>query len=139
MEKEAVSKIYKKDTVFFPVLFTFQHIMSFEQEVTTILEGRVPKAGENGASTIALAKVEVSKLLEVSKTSLLVLCQNIEQASTRDALARAFRQLNSCTRILTSVDPLGAHDELVRGELIALQVSARLKTSLTTSVSVALT
>ena len=41
---------------------------------------------------------------------------------------------------VTSVDPLGAHDELVRAALIALQVSERLKTTLTatSSVSVAL-
>ena len=107
-----------------------------EQEVTTILEGRVPDTSENGASIIALARVEVSKFLEVSKTSLLTLCQNIERASTRDALAGAFRQLNSCTRIFTSVDPLGAHNELVREALIALRVSERLKTALTTTSSV---
>ena len=110
--------------------------MSLEQEVTTILEGRVPDTSEDGASIIALARVEVSKFLEVSKTSLLTLCQNIERASTRDALAGAFRQLNSCTRIFTSVDPLGAHNELVREALIALRVSERLKTTLTTTSSV---
>ena len=43
--------------------------MSFEQEVTTILEGRVPEASETGPSIIALARIEVSKFLEVSKTS----------------------------------------------------------------------
>ena len=110
--------------------------MSLEQEVTTILEGRVPDTSEDGASIIALARVEVSKFLEVSKTSLLTLCQNIERASTRDALAGAFRQLNSCTRIFTSVDPLGAHNELVCEALIALRVSERLKTTLTTTSSV---
>ena len=40
--------------------------MSLEQEVTTILEGRVPDTSENGASIIALARVEVSKFLEIS-------------------------------------------------------------------------
>ena len=56
--------------------------MSFEQEVTTILEGTVLKACDSGASNIALAKVEVSKLLEVSNSSMLALCQDVEQAST---------------------------------------------------------
>ena len=110
--------------------------MALAQEVTTILEGRVPDTDESGASIIALARVEVGKFLEVSKTSLRTLCQNIEHASTRDALAGAFRQLNSCTRIFTSVNPLGAHDELVREALIALQVSERLKNTLTTTSSV---
>ena len=73
--------------------------MSFEQEVSTILEGLVPEASENGAANIALVKVEVSKLLEVSNSSMLALCQDIEQASTKDALAIAFRQLNNSTRI----------------------------------------
>ena len=110
--------------------------MALEQEVTTILEGRVPDTSENGGSIIAQARVEVCKFLEVSRTSLLTLCQNIECASTKDALAGAFRQLNSCTRIFTSVDPLGAHSELVREALIALQVSERLKATLSTTSSV---
>ena len=106
--------------------------MSVEQDVSRILKGTVPKASECGTENVALAKVEVSKLLEVSDSSMLALCQDIEQASTKEALRTAFRQLNNITRILLKADPLGAHNDLVRDALVSLLVSERLETLLTT-------
>ena len=95
--------------------------------VTTKLEGTVTEVSDNGTASIALAKVEVSKLFEVSNSSMLALCQDVEQASTKEAIASAFHQPNKFTTILTTVDPLGTH-ELVREALVALQVSESFET-----------
>ena len=51
--------------------------MSVEQDVSSILEGTVPEASESGAENVALALVEVSRLIEVSDSSMLALCQEI--------------------------------------------------------------
>ena len=79
-------------------------------------------------------------MLEVSHFSMLAFGQDIEQASTKEALRSAIRFLNSITRILIKADPLGAHNDLVRDALLSLQVSGRLEALLTTiaPVSVAL-
>ena len=96
-----------------------------------MLEETVTEGSDSGTASIALAKVKVSKLFEVSNSSMLALCQDVEQASTKEATASAFRQPNKFTTILTTVDPLGTH-ELVREALVALQVSESFETSLTT-------
>ena len=113
-------------------IYNFYPTMSVEQDVSRILEGTVPEESEGGSESAALAKVEVSKLLKVSDFSMLALCQDIEQASTKEALRTAFRQLNNITRILLKADPLGAHNDLVRDALVSLLVSERLETLLTT-------
>ena len=63
--------------------------MSVEQDVSHILAGTVLEASEGGNENVALAKFEVSKLLEVSDSSMLTLCQDIEQASTKERLPTA--------------------------------------------------
>ena len=45
--------------------------MPVEQDVSRILKGTVPEASEGGTENVALAKVEVSKLLEVSDSSIM--------------------------------------------------------------------
>ena len=86
--------------------------ISVEQGVSRILEGTVPKASDGIPENIELARVEVSILLEVSEAPL-ALCQEIERASARGALRKAFRQLNSFTRILVEADALGVHNAFV--------------------------
>ena len=114
--------------------------MAVEQEVSHILAGSVPDASEGGAEIVTQAKVEVARLVEVSNSSMLALCNAIEQASSKEALRNAFRDLNSFTRILLGADPDGAHNDLVRDTIISLQVSKRLETLLNsvTPVNVAL-
>ena len=64
-------------------LFIF---LSVEQDDSRILNGTVPERSEGGAENVALAKVEVGRLLEVSDSSMLAVCQKIEQASSKGAL-----------------------------------------------------
>ena len=106
--------------------------MAHEQEVSNILEGTVPDACEDGTKFVTQAKVEVARLLEVSGSSMLALCNAIEQATSKATLKNAFRDLNSFTRILLGADPSGAHNDLVRDTIVALQVSGRLEAMLTT-------
>ena len=106
--------------------------MAVEQAVSQILDGSVPDASEGGTEIVTQAKVEVTRLLEVSNSSMLALCSAIEQASSKEALRNAFRKLNSFTRILLGADPSGAHNDLIRDTIVALQVSGRLEAMLTT-------
>ena len=94
------------------------------------LEGTVPEASYYIPKSPELASVEISRLMEVSEASLLVLYQEIERASTREALRNAFRQLNSFSSKLFEADALGVHNYLVRDTLIFFRVSERLETSL---------
>ena len=63
---------------------------------------------------------------------MLALCNAVEQATSKATLRNAFRDLNSFTRILLGADPSGAHNDLVRDTIVALQLSGRLETMLTT-------
>ena len=106
--------------------------MAVEQEVSNILEGTVPDASEDGTKIVTQAKVEVARLLEVSSSSMLALCNAVEQAKSKATLKNAFRNLSSFTRILLGADPFGAHNDLVRDTIVSLQVSERLESLLTT-------
>ena len=106
--------------------------MAAEQEISHILEGTVPDASEDGTKIVTQTVIEVTKLLEVSGSSMLALCNAIEQASSKATLRNSFRNLNSYTRILLGADPVGVHNELVRDAIISLQVSERLETFLRT-------
>ena len=106
--------------------------MAVEQEVSHILEGAVPDAGEDGTKIVTQAKVKVAKLLEVSSSSMLALCNAVEHASLKATLKNAFHNLNSFTRILLGADTFGANNDLVRDTIVSLQVSERLETLLTT-------
>ena len=57
--------------------------MAVEQEVSNILEGTVPDASEDGTKIVTQAKVEVARLLEVSSSSMLALCNAVEHASSK--------------------------------------------------------
>ena len=110
--------------------------MSTAQEIASILAGAASKSDKEVTECIKLAKCEVEKLIKASGQTLKSVCAEIEDASTKEALAAAFRKLNSFTRIFVDMALVGKHGVRIRDALLSLQVSERLEAILRTAVSV---
>ena len=131
-----IPRLYLFSFSFFFPLRSDNLKMSAAQEIASILAGAASKSDKEVTECIKLAKCEVEKLIKASGQTLKSVCAEIEDASTKEALAAAFRKLNSFTRIFVDMALVGKHGVRIWDALLSLQVSERLEAILRTAVSV---
>ena len=110
--------------------------MSLEAQVSEILESTEGPSASKVKDNLSAAQREVVKMLSISKSSVLDLCMNIENARRRSKLKSAFKQFNGIIRIFFEAAPGVEHDTLVRETLCTTGVSERLKELLGSASSV---
>ena len=83
-----------------------------------------------------LAVKEVKQCLRLAGNSLLEICNDIENATSRSVIKAVFRRLNSVTRFFLRLAPVERYDALISRALCELDASPRLQTFLRSANSV---
>ena len=99
--------------------------MSLEQEVSEVLGTVSPRTSPAAVETVNLALAEVSRLMNITGESVLGVCLEVEAATTREAVKKAFRRFNGITRMFLEAAPAPEHDGLIREALGSLQLSKK--------------
>ena len=99
--------------------------MSLEQEVSEVLGIVAPRTSPAAVETVNLALAEVSRLMSVTGDTFLGVCLEVEAATSREAVKKAFRRFNGITRMFLEAAPAPEHDGLIREALGSLQLSKK--------------
>ena len=99
--------------------------MSLEQEVSEVLGIVAPRTSPAAVKTVNLALAEVSRLMSVTGDTFLDVCLEVEAATSREAVKKAFRRFNGITRMFLEAAPAPEHDGLIREALGSLQLSEK--------------
>ena len=115
--------------------FTFLSvIMSVEQSISNLIEGAVE--GPESSDNISLALQEVVSLLAATDESLLMICQEVEGASSRAELKVAFKRINKLFRLFIEVDKEAIHSKQVLEAMLSLSMSEQLRAVMLSAASV---
>ena len=79
--------------------------MSLEAQVSEILESTEGPSASKVKDNLSAAQREVVKMLNISKSSVLDFCMNIENARSKATLKSAFKQFNAIIRIFLEASP----------------------------------
>ena len=99
--------------------------MSDEQVISNLIEGAAE--GSESSNNVSLALQEVVTLLQATDESLLVICQEVEGASSREELKVAFKRLNKLFRLFIEVDPEAIHSKQALEAVLTLSMSDQLR------------
>ena len=110
--------------------------MSLEAQVSEILESTEEPSASKVQDNLSATQQEVVKMLSISKSSVLDLCMNIENARSKATLKSAFKQFNAIIRIFFEAALGVENDTLVRETIGATGVSNRLRGLLESASSV---
>ena len=113
--------------------------MSSKSEVASLIAEADGSASyeEGDASLIKSTVEEVSTVLEVTQDSMRAICRDVEAASSKGELKKAFVRLNGVWSILLGVQLQSGSEPLLIEAISALEVSARLASFLATATSAA--
>ena len=102
--------------------------MSLEQEITDIIKGTEEVLDDSPSNEIVeLALQEANTLLHATGESLIAICKEIENASTRKVLRRAFCRFNNVMRIFSEAAPSDAEAPGVMAAVGSLPSTPRFK------------
>ena len=109
--------------------------MAADQEVSSILAEAESGSFLRAQEQVDLAVKEVTRLLAATNESLVLICETIENASSREELSRAFKRFNGITRILLEATTGADFDQAMLEAVRALVMTPRLGNSLAGATS----
>ena len=100
--------------------------MAADQEVSSILAEAEGGSFLRAKEQVDLAVKEVTRLLAATNESLVVICETIENASSREELSHAFKRFNGVTRILLEATTGADFDQAMLEAVRSFVMSPRL-------------
>ena len=115
--------------------------MAMQSEVADLLQESKNVGSSRTAeveAVFSLAEQEVQRILHLTKSSLLALCQEIESASTRKTMKAAVLRFRSIMRIFLELTPAEKYNDLMLKAIRTLGVSKLLENCLTNALTVSI-
>ena len=117
----------------FFVIYIFYTFMSVQQEVSAIIAGVANPSPNNVRASVDRVLQEVGNLLKATQDSMPTIYADVEAASSRDALKKAFARLNGIWGMFLTLQLPPESSEILLEAIASLGVSARMAAFLDTA------